>query len=244
MKVAAAQIESKLGDTSGNLKKHLALIKTAAQNQVDLIVFPEMSLTAYCREEGKALALKESGEEMISLKKWAVEYNLIIVVGGPVEIKGDLYIASFILKPQGEIEIYTKQYLHSGEEIYYSSSFDYNPVIRMEEEVVALAICADIDHPQHPKAAKDNDCTLYLPSIFFSEAGIDNGHELLSKYAKENSFAVLMSNYSGEVWNLEAGGKSSFWNKNGEKMTELSAGKEGLLIVEKERGGWTVKTLG
>jgi hypothetical protein len=33
-------------------------------------------------------------------------------------------------------------------------------------EKIALAICADIDNPKHPEAAKRDHSTLYIPSIF------------------------------------------------------------------------------
>ncbi len=243
MKIASAQIESKVGDIKENLIKHLEMIDIAAQNKANLICFPEMSLTGYCREEGRELAIKESDEEIIKLKEKAKADNIIIVVGAPIEIDDKLYIGSFILNPNGELEIYTKQYLHLGEEVYYSSSFDYNPTIQIADEKIAFAICADIDSPQHPIDAKRNECTLYLPSIFFSKKGIDKGLHLLSKYAKENSFSVLMSNYSGELWNMEAGGKSSFWDKNGEQIAELPPNEQGLLILEKQQNNWTKKIL-
>ncbi len=90
MKIASAQIESKVGDIQGNLKKHLEMINVAAQNKVNLIVFPEMSLTGYCKEESSALALKESDPELIQLKEKAIAFNLVIVVGAPIEIDDKL----------------------------------------------------------------------------------------------------------------------------------------------------------
>ncbi|MGB8647810.1 MAG: nitrilase-related carbon-nitrogen hydrolase [Anaerolineae bacterium] len=42
-----AQIAPRLGDVKANLDKHLAYIEQARQQQVDLLVFPELSLTGY-----------------------------------------------------------------------------------------------------------------------------------------------------------------------------------------------------
>ena len=42
-----AQISTKLGDTQANLDKHLSLVKQADQAGVDLLIFPELSLTGY-----------------------------------------------------------------------------------------------------------------------------------------------------------------------------------------------------
>jgi hypothetical protein len=79
---------------------------------------------------------------------------------------------------------------------------------------------------------------LYIPSIFYSENGIDEGHEILAEYATKYSFSILMSNYSGELWGMKAGGKSAFWCKDGKLVAAMSSGSEGLLMVEKIGGRW------
>ena len=45
--IGLAQVYPKLGDVPANLEKHLAYIDQAAEGQVDLLVFPEMSLAGY-----------------------------------------------------------------------------------------------------------------------------------------------------------------------------------------------------
>ena len=42
-----AQIKTRLGDVQANLEKHLAYIDDAARQGVDVLVFPELSLTGY-----------------------------------------------------------------------------------------------------------------------------------------------------------------------------------------------------
>ncbi len=239
MKIAAAQIEVTLGDLKRNLKKHLELIEVAIENGVDLIVFPEMSLTGYCREEGKELATPQSSPELVELSKKAVLNNLVIVIGAPILIDGNLYIGSYILMQNGDIKIYTKQFLHAGEEIYYSSSFRFNPKLELKGETIQFAICADIDNQQHPLNAKENDCSLYIASLFFSKNGISKGHKILSTYAKRHALYILMSNYSGEAWGMKSGGKSGFWDNRGKFIAELAMEDEGLLIMNRAEGIWT-----
>src|SRR5688572_24742365 len=45
--VGLAQIDSRLGDLAANLERHLAWIERARAQGVDLLVFPELSLTGY-----------------------------------------------------------------------------------------------------------------------------------------------------------------------------------------------------
>ena len=47
LKVAAAQIETALGDVAANLRKHMDMIARARAVSADVLVFPELSLTGY-----------------------------------------------------------------------------------------------------------------------------------------------------------------------------------------------------
>lgn len=238
MRIAAAQIEAKVGDVEANLTRHLKMIDLAGANAVDLIIFPEMSLTGYCREEAKDLVVKLSDPEVLKLKGKSKAYSITIVVGVPIEIDEALYIASLIISPSGKVEVYTKQFLHAGEEVAFSASFEFNAQIRLEQEVVSLAICADINSEIHPKNAKDSNCSMYAASIFYTESGIEEGHEVLAQYASEHSFCVLMSNYAGEVWGMKSGGKSAFWNQDGRLIAALDSVSQGLLMIEKSGERW------
>ncbi|MEL7534733.1 MAG: nitrilase-related carbon-nitrogen hydrolase, partial [Bacteroidota bacterium] len=136
------------------------------------------------------------------------------------------------------LQIYTKQYLHQGEEDFYDASFAYNPILSLKGESIALAICADIDNPAHPAKAQANGVSLYVASIFFSEGGIAGGQQMLAQYAQQHQFSVLMANYCGEHWHSPAGGKSGFWDENGHLVASLAAKHPGLIIVEKQAQTW------
>lgn len=47
LRVGLAQIDSQLGDVEANVERHLAWIERARRQDVDLLVFPELSLTGY-----------------------------------------------------------------------------------------------------------------------------------------------------------------------------------------------------
>ncbi len=239
MKIAVAKIDVSLGLIKENIATHIKLINVAVREKVDVIIFPEMSITGYCREEGAMLAFSKNDSRLNLLREIATLNNITIIAGAPIVLEDKLYIGSFIIKPNGLEEVYTKQYLHLGEEVFYESSFLYNPQISIEEEKLAFAICADIDKEAHPKQAKKDKATVYLPSIFFSKEGIEKGHEQLQMYAQKYSLPVLMSNFCGEHWNTKAGGKSAFWSGKGELLTSLNENEEGLVIVEKVKNKWT-----
>jgi predicted amidohydrolase len=243
MILAAAQTKPKREDITANLLDHYRLIELAAGKNVNLIVFPEMSITGYERERAEGLAFYPEDTRLDKLKELAAKYKIIIVAGAPIKINSNLFIGEFILFPDKSEQIYTKQFLHPGEEIYFIQSFEYNPTIKIENEQISSAICADIDNPLHSENACKGRSSIYMPSIFFSPNGIPEAHNLLSCYAAKYSMNVLMSNFSGESWGSPAGGRSAFWTKEGKLLAEMDNSTSGLLIVEKINESWRAQTI-
>jgi predicted amidohydrolase len=243
MILASAQTKPKQGDIESNLVVHYKMIDLASKNNVDLIVFPEMSITGYEREKAQDLAFSETDSRLDKLRQLSVDTKMILIVGAPILINDKLYIGAFVLKPDHSILIYTKQYLHSGEEEFFDSSFDYNPLINLNSKQVSIAICADIANPKHAGNANKNGSKLYIASIFFISNGIKDAHKTLSDYSKQYNMNILMSNYCGQSWGLDSGGQSAFWNNSGDLITKLDKQDSGLLIVENINDSWIGKAL-
>jgi predicted amidohydrolase len=241
MKIASAQINCTVGEIQLNLDEHYKAVEIAIEEGINLIVFPEMSITGYCREEGEHLAFSEKDSRLDKLQELSTNGNIHIIAGAPIKIKDKLYIGAFVIYPDKVMAIYTKQNLHEGEEVFYSSSMNYNPIVNLEQERISMAICADINNENHPREASINRSSIYLTSIFYSAEGMNKGYEKLKGYSKDYSLNILMSNYAGTLWNMESGGQSAFWNAKGELMGSLNSSEEGMLIAEKKDGQWTTR---
>lgn len=243
MILAAAQTQPKQGDIESNLFDHYNLIELAAQHQVDLIVFPEMSITGYEREKARKLAFTPTDSRLDKLHQLSKEHDILVIVGAPILIDCDLHIGAFILKPDNSISIYTKHFLHAGEEEFFLPSFSYNPAIELGNERISLSICADIENPQHAENAGKNNISIYVASIFYTPNGIPYAHKTLSEYAKRHGMHVIMSNYCGRSWGLNSGGQSGFWDKNGHLISSLNETDPGLLIIDKLDGEWSGRSV-
>ncbi|OXB11506.1 carbon-nitrogen hydrolase family protein [Flavobacterium plurextorum] len=243
MILAAAQTKPTRGNIETNLLDHYSLIELAVQNKAQLIAFPEMSITGYERENAKELALKKEDSRLNHLKKLAFENNITIIAGAPIEIESKLFIGEFVISPDNSVSIYTKQFLHEGEDEFFQPSFDYNPMLEIEKQKISFAICADIDNPLHPENAKKKETDIYIASIFFSPNGIPNAYRDLQNYAEKHKMNVLMSNFSGESWGSPSAGQSAFWNSKGELVGQMNESDSGLLIVEKQNDNWKSKVL-
>jgi predicted amidohydrolase len=243
MILAAAQTKPKRGDIDTNLLDHYRLVKLASTNGAQLIIFPELSITGYEREDAARLAFVENDTRLDHLKKLASENNITIIAGAPIRIQSDLFLGEFCIAPNDSVSIYTKQFLHTGEEVYYQPSFDYNPMLEIGNERISCAICADIDNPLHPENASKNNSSTYIASIFFSPNGIPQAHQSLQSYASQYQMNVLMANFGGDSYGSSSGGRSAFWDNKGELIAQMEDSSSGLLLVDQQNNGWISKIL-
>lgn len=226
-----------------NLRDHCRMLDVAARQRADLIVFPEMSMTGYTRERAAELAFDVDDARLGPLKAGAASRHIIAVAGAPIRMNGALYIGSFILFPDQSQSLYIKQFLHPGEELHFSSSFDHDPLIRAGGERLSLAICADIDHPDHARQVCGRRSSVYAASIFFTPGGTSEAHDRMRACASTHSMDILISNYCGPVWNMESGGRSAYWSRQGVLVGALQADEPGLLLVEKAHGDWSCEAV-
>nr|WP_315201954.1 carbon-nitrogen hydrolase family protein [uncultured Flavobacterium sp.] len=241
MILVAAQTKPKRGDIDANLLDHYHLVELAVSNGAQLIVFPELSITGYEREDASRLAFTENDIRLNHLKKIADDNNITIIAGAPIQIESNLFLGEFCIAPNNVVSLYTKQFLHTGEEIYYQPSFDYNPMLEIDNEHISCAICADIDNPKHPENASKSNSSTYIASIFFSPNGIPQAHQSLQNYASQYQMNVLMANFGGDSYGYPSGGRSAFWNNKGELIAQMGDSGSGLLLVEKHISGWKSK---
>lgn len=235
--IAAAQSKSERGNVSKNIESHCRLVETAHQNGVQLIIFPELSITGYEPDLAEELAFTPIDNRLTPLKELAKSKNMIIIAGAPVKLDTDLHIGSFILFPDYSSLIYTKHFLHPGEEKYFSPG-NLNPVLKFNNETFSLAICADILHPLHAENAFKAGSTFYIAGVFITPTGYRTDTELLKGYAVKYSMTVLMSNYGGDSGGYQSEGRSAAFSDKGNIIAEFDGLGEGLVIIEKENNEW------
>lgn len=113
MKLALAQINTKLGRPKENLKKHLELISQAKSQQVDLIVFPELSLTGYILQDlAHSVASRPTPADPIFGPLMEASQGIDIVVGFVEEDQRSRYFVSAAYLSEGKIlHVHRKVYL-------------------------------------------------------------------------------------------------------------------------------------
>ncbi|MFT3895994.1 MAG: nitrilase-related carbon-nitrogen hydrolase [Anaerolineales bacterium] len=113
LKLALAQIATKLGDVDSNLEKHLEYIKQAKSEKADLLVFPELSLTGYVLQDLVASAAHRPTEDDPVFKHLLkASEDLDLVVGFVDEDdRHRFFIASAYLSGGKTVHVHHKVYL-------------------------------------------------------------------------------------------------------------------------------------
>ncbi|MHC6529456.1 carbon-nitrogen hydrolase family protein [Vibrio proteolyticus] len=227
--IALAQIPVKKGQIATNLTEHLAAIAAAAQQQVDLVVFPELSLTGYELELLATLAMTEESDAIQALKTAAQKYAIWVIAGCPLACPNDKpAIAAVVCSPQGDVHFCTKQYLHPGEDVFCSAG-SQNHTLNIQGFTLALAICADFSKPQHARDANQQKADVYVVSALISPAGYETDASILADIASSYNMPVLLANHISVTGGWQTCGKSTMWLPSGEPVAALM-NEPGLIV--------------
>lgn len=216
----------------GNVDRHARFVEAAAEHGARLVLFPELSLTGYEPDIAASHARTPDDPRLRPLRTLAEKHGMIIVVGAPYLSPVGLNIAAFALQP-GSARVYTKHYLHSGEEAYFKPGTQ-GLQIDLGGERVSLAICADTTHPSHAEAAARAGATVYAAGVLITPTGIEADSAQLRGYAKTHGMVALMSNYAAPTGGFASAGRSAVWDERGETVIEALGLGEALLIAYRD----------
>ena len=209
-KVAIAQINPKLGDLKSNLSLYEEKIRRAAGDGIDLLLFPELSLTGYfLRDMVPGIALKLSSPEVERLKRLSREVSF---VAGLVEESADYrFYNAGVYFEGGEIrhvhrKVYLPTYGMFDEQRYFARG-DRLRAFDSRFGRMALLICEDMWHPSTVYlAALDGASVVLCPSssplrgITEGQPQDDNARywELINRaYAETFSLYIVYGNRTG-----------------------------------------------
>jgi predicted amidohydrolase len=240
IRIAAAQSPSIPENVEENVQIHLNFIASARQANVDILVFPELSLCGYELPHLSACVVAPDDVLLAPIQAMAVDAGMTIIVGAAVagEKAGLPSIGSIMYSPDGATSIYRKRYLHPGEEEFVQAGTMGACCRRQHEHAFALAICADTTHRAHAVAAAAQGASLYLASVLISENGYALDSSLLRQYSLDFKMGVLLANHAAPSGGFASAGRSAFWNLEGELVVAADGPGNCLVIIENEAGRW------
>ncbi|OON40523.1 carbon-nitrogen hydrolase family protein [Izhakiella australiensis] len=235
-RIAAAQSGSKPGELEWNIAHHLAFIRQAADREVDLLLFPELSLTGYELEHASHQALELDDPRLKVFSQAAHNHQMSIIIGLPLLHEGKPRLSALAFLPEGTRIAYAKRKLH-GDETRFFTPGDGLPLFGYDHRYVTLAVCADITVDAYARDAAQRGANLYAASVLVSETGYATDAGYLQRWARDFNMAVLMANHAYPTGGLDSAGKSALWDQRGNQIVVGTEGEQ-LVIAERNEGHW------
>ena len=240
LKVAVAQIRCEPGNVPANLAIHLAAIAAARETGVELLLFPELSLTDYLASpDCAALALEPGSEELLGLAEAA---RGITVSAGFIERDraGRFFNAQGLFRDGKVLAVHRKLNLPGygalREDRVYARGNTLDAAGLAGGWRAATLICADAWNPALPwLAALSGSNLLLLPAASALGAvggGFDNPNGWcinLTHTALTYGLPTLFANHCGSRGGIAFWGGSRILDASGHEIARAGAAPE--LIV-------------
>jgi 5-aminopentanamidase len=235
-RVAAAQIEPKLGRLGENLERILERLAEAAGAGAHLVVFPECALSGYgfsSREEGMAHAVPIDGAEVRRVVA-ACERSRCFGVFGLLERDGSrLFNACVLAGPQGVIGTYRKVHLpYLGIDMFVDPGDRPFAVHDAGGIRVGMHICYDGSFPETARVLSLMGADLLvLPTNWPTHSECAAEHMIPTR-AMENTVYVMAVNRVGEESGFRFIGSSSIADPGGNVLARAGADTDEVITAE------------
>ncbi len=251
MKIAIAQLNSTVGDISGNLQRALKALEEGANRSADIIAFPELFITGYpprdLLERASFIEKAENALEVLK-EKSKMFSDTAIIIGTPLSSSGKLYNSALFIHEGREILRQHKTLLPVydvfDEQRYFEPAPDI-AVAGFKGETIGICICEDawnepeflknIVYPYDPVARLAQLGSTIIINISASPfyAGKDElRFRLVSRHAERHNVPFVFVNQVGGNDELIFDGKSMFLDKNGFLHSILPSFQETLKVVD------------
>jgi predicted amidohydrolase len=210
LKVATVQFELRPERTLQQYLDHVeGLVKRAAEQQVELVLLPELASTGLLgavtdHEVTTATItsdywkfLPEFTDDIVKgMRRMARDYNIVVAGGSHNRVAedGSLRNTAYIAHPDGRIESQDKIHLTPQEHALGARGGDELLVTKVGPFTVGLLICADIQFPELSRYLVHKGVDMILcPSLTWNRRGVHRVRTGCQARAIENQLYVVMS---------------------------------------------------
>ncbi|WP_226793559.1 nitrilase-related carbon-nitrogen hydrolase [Bacillus sp. B1-b2] len=239
-RIALVQFQSTLNNMEENIEKAISFIKEAAEQQVDLIVFPELFLTGYNPDMvyqqyfDYAVNVREKSDILEFFQNIAIETNMNMVIPTVTykEQPGVLFNSAIVINRQGVIEgSYDKTHLWAGERNYFREGSEY-PVFQLDFGKIGIMICYDGGFPEVSRKLALAGAELLVCTSAFPMIDKDMWDIYFKARSLENVCFTVAVNRVGVEGSLHLFGNNKVVNPRGELLLEAPIDEEAMQIVE------------
>ena len=236
-RLALAQINTTVGDLSGNTAKILRYLDMARESQADMVAFPELAITGYPPED---LLFKTSflRENVAAMEQVIAASRGLAVMVGYVELGSDIYNAAALGYDGRLVDTYRKMYLPNYgvfDEDRYFRRGEACPVYVINGVAVGVGICEDLWYPVGPIAVQRQEGAELVVNINaspFHAGKAGQREQMIGTRAADNELFVAYLNTVGGQDELVFDGSSVVYDMNGGISARGPAFEEALVITD------------
>jgi predicted amidohydrolase len=247
MRIALVQMRCEKGDISGNLERIGAEIAAAVARGVDIVAFPEMSISGYIDPTAMPDAVLELDSEPVHTFVRMTEGLPVTATAGFVERNpdGKPFITQIVAADGRLVGVYRKVTIIDEEAEWFSPG-DEIPAFEHDGVPFGISICADIDNPEVFAAAARHGARFVLelaaPGLYGEQttrnwqSGYDWWREKcadqLGGYAREHGYYVAAATQAGRTIDEDFPGGGYLFGPDGATLAATEDWSEGVLDVE------------
>ncbi|MBX3083798.1 MAG: hypothetical protein KF716_19345 [Anaerolineae bacterium] len=244
--VGLAQIQPKIGDLNANLKRHLDLMQEANQHAVELMMFPELSMTGYYVQDLMSeLAMRPTKDEPIfrELLQASADLKMDTMVGFiDTDDRARYFIAAAYLSGGKVLHVHHKVYLPTYGMFDESRYFAWGDGVQAFDTRFGrfgMLICEDFWHASPPYLLWMDRADVLLFHSASPGRGLSSADRLSSArwvQAVNQAYGAVFTNYVihcnrvGYEDGLNFWGGSTVVDPDGEIMLEAPQHEEALLV--------------
>jgi predicted amidohydrolase len=233
MKIALVQYSPAWEDKEANKNKIQSLIKDIAG--VELLVFPEMSLTGFTMKS-KEMSETIQGDSFRYFSSIAKEKNTNIFAGIIERRKNRIYNTLIHIKPDGNlVKLYRKihPFSYSGENKNYNAGTK-PAYTKIKNWKIGLTICYDLRFPELFRKYGKKRTHFIVNIANWPDTRIEHWRALLKARAIENQCYVAGVNRVGKDPKLNYVGFSSVFDPMGKEIV-AAENEEKVIVAELDK---------
>lgn len=241
LRLALAQINTCVGDLSGNTEKIIEHIERGRIAGADIVVFPELAITGYPPED---LLLKPSFLEgnLVALERVAAASQDITTICGFVDVEDDIYNAAAVIHNGQVAGVHRKVFLPNYgvfDEFRYFRKGTDTQIYRLGGPLFGVSVCEDMWYPDGPhrsQALAGAQLIININASPFYSLKWQWREGMLSTRAGDNAAFIVYVNAVGGQDELVFDGHSVVVDPRARVIARGRAFEEELLIVDVEVG--------
>ena len=239
LKIALAQINLTVGDIAGNTEKIINAIKYAEKQQIDIVLFPELSICSYPPED---LLFRPAFLDSIQQALDKIISNtgdVHVILGFPCQQRGKLFNACGLIYRQQLQHVYFKQELPNygvfDEKRYFSAGTELT-LFEIKGIKAAMTICEDIWVPGPAANAANAGAQILfnMNASPYNRNKLQQREQMVAQRATDNELFIAYTNLVGGQDELIFDGNSMLVDNRGNVIFHAPQFEEGIFEVTLE----------